>query len=175
MDFAVTNMTFPIHSTNAVERIESLKAGLTGATATLPVLTLMLFVEQRLTALHPGSSDAAAFNFVVPDFLPAWLVLLDPAMGLKSAIVLFSGFLFGATYRYVVRQDANPHLKAGAVMAFGLVRGLAQVEVTASQVAPLLLSLRVGESLLLFWLVAMILDWFIQQGWVKAFPSGGDR
>lgn len=160
-------MTFPAQPINAVERIESLKAGLTGAAATLPVLILMLFVEQRLTLPIAATPDSEIL------YLPgSWLTLLDPAMGLKSAIVLFSGFLFGATYRYVVRQDTNPHLRAGAIMAFGLVRGLAQAEVSASQVAPLLLSLRVAESLLLFGVVAAILDWCVQQGWVRAFPSG---
>lgn len=163
-------MTFPADSINAVERIESLKAGLTGATATLPVLFLMLFVEQRLTL--PIAATPNSQTLYLPN---SWFDLLDPAIGLKSAIVLLSGFLFGATYRYVVRQDTNPHLRAGAVMAFGLVRGLAQAEISTSQVAPLLLSLRVGESLLLFGIVSIVLDWFMQQGWVKAFPSGSGR
>lgn len=147
---------------NAAERIESLKAGLTGAVATIPVLLLMQFITPLLTT-PIAAADLSGF----------WV---ESAEWLKGAIVLLSGFLFGATYRYVIRQDANPHLRSGAVMAFGLVRGLAQLEVSlnqaANQAAPLLLSIRVFESLLLFAVAALVLDWAIQQGWVKTFKAG---
>jgi hypothetical protein len=49
---------------------------------------------------------------------------------LLSGIILgFSGFLFGVTYRYIIRVDTNPHLKTGGILVFGLVRGLTQIEV----------------------------------------------
>lgn len=149
-------MTSSANLTYAAERIESLKAGITGAAAMLPVLLLMIFLEPRLTSLIADPID----------WSPVWQ---NPAVWLKGAIVLFSGFLFGATYRYVIRQDSNPHLKSGAVMAFGLVRGLAQVEVKGNQIAPLLLGLGVLESLLLFATAMLVLDWTIGQGWIKAF------
>lgn len=36
--------------------------------------------------------------------------------------IALSGFLFGVTYRYIIRQDRNSHLRGGAVLAFALVR-----------------------------------------------------
>ena len=48
--------------------------------------------------------------------------LVETAVSLAG--VLVSCFLFGLTYRYIVRRDLeNTNLKAGAVAAFGLVRG----------------------------------------------------
>lgn len=47
---------------------------------------------------------------------------------MSGAIAFFSGLLFGVTYRYLIRSDKNPQLKAGGVLAFGLVRGLTQIE-----------------------------------------------
>ena len=48
--------------------------------------------------------------------------LVETALSLAG--VLVSCFLFGLTYRYIVRRDLeNTNLKAGAVAAFGLVRG----------------------------------------------------
>lgn len=152
-------MTFPANSINAAERIESLKAGLTGAIATIPVLLLMQFITPLLAAPIAETVNLSEF----------WL---GSAEWLKGAIVLLSGFLFGATYRYVIRQDANPHLRSGAVMAFGLVRGLAQLEVSLNHTAPLLLSIRVFESVLLFAVAALVLDWAFQQGWIKTFRAG---
>lgn len=155
-------MTSSANLTYAAERIESLKAGITGAAAMLPVLLLMIFLEPRLATLIANPID----------WTPVWQT---PTVWLKSAIVLFSGFLFGATYRYIIRQDTNPHLKSGAVMAFGLVRGLAQVEVNGDQIAPLLLGVGVLESLLLFASAASILDWAIGRGWIKAFKLSPEQ
>ncbi|HEY9880926.1 MAG TPA: hypothetical protein V6D29_20880, partial [Leptolyngbyaceae cyanobacterium] len=45
----------------------------------------------------------------------------------STAIAAVSGSLFGITYRYAVRRDRNPQLRAGVVLAFSVVRGLAQV------------------------------------------------
>ena len=42
--------------------------------------------------------------------------------------IAIAGFLFGVTYRYIIRGDRNSHLNDGAVLAFGLVRGLASIE-----------------------------------------------
>ncbi|NJN88715.1 MAG: hypothetical protein HC881_23575, partial [Leptolyngbyaceae cyanobacterium SL_7_1] len=49
-------------------------------------------------------------------------------MLLQGAIALATGFLFGVSYRYIVRQDENSHLKSGAILAFGIIRGLAQID-----------------------------------------------
>jgi hypothetical protein len=64
------------------------------------------------------------------------------------------------TYRYIIRTDRNHHLKSGAVLAFGLVRGLAQVEVTDFALDRLLLNgVLVVESLLVFAIARYALDY----------------
>ena len=82
-----------------LERIESGKAaaisGAVGTLATIPVALTMVGDNGRL---------------------------VETALSLAG--VLVSCFLFGLTYRYIVRRDlGNTNLKAGAVAAFGLVRG----------------------------------------------------
>ena len=137
------------------ERLESLKAGGFAALAVFPAWVV-------ITWSHRGVGRSLAD-----------LALTETGQGLMSgAIVLVAGFLFGITYRYVIRQDQNSHLKSGAVLAFGLVRGLAQVEGALTQtVAPLSLVLMVGESLLLFAVAQWGLDGAIAQGWLQ--PLGG--
>ena len=59
--------------------------------------------------------------------------------------------LFGVTYRYIIRSDKNPQLKAGGILAFGLVRGLTQIELglnSDSTIWPFLVL--AAESLLWF-------------------------
>ena len=87
----------------------------------------------------------------------------------SAAIAGISGGLFGITYRYAVRQDENFQLKAGVVLAFSLVRGLALVNVAAA------VSLRgwpfgvaIAESLLMFAAAAVMLEIAQGQGWVKS-------
>jgi hypothetical protein len=74
--------------------------------------------------------------------------------------------LFGLTYRYVIRTDRNSHLQSGAVLAFGLVRGLAPIQDLRLS---WLIGLQIGESLLLFGAAALLIDWLIEQGWIKRF------
>jgi hypothetical protein len=76
------------------------------------------------------------------------------------------------TYRYIIRDDVNPHLKSGAVFAFGLVRGLAQVEVGLSNpnsVVPVVVM--ASESILMFAVARVLLDAAIARHWVKPFSS----
>jgi hypothetical protein len=84
----------------------------------------------------------------------------------------FSGFLFGITYRHIIRHDRDAHLQSGAVGAFGLVRGLAMLPVPQwERWEPWLVAgLTLGESLLLFSLGRWMLDWCLAQGWVQRFP-----
>jgi hypothetical protein len=153
----------------AAERIESLKAGIIGSIAAgigfgvaemavhLGAIALKIShpVDERFFLISPFSVSLSISPFLL------WVVV-------QSAIVLLSGFLFGVTYRYVVRQNANPQLKAGAMLAFGLVRGLAQVgEMT--QVEPIWAGVRILESLWLFVVAGFVLDWAIQRGWVQSF------
>lgn len=120
------------------DRLNSLKAaGVAGFTATVIAVVLWL--------IHPTP--------------PGWPVCLE--------IAAVSGSLFGITYRYAVRQDPNPQIKAGVVFAFGLVRGLA-----LGQQAGLLWLTMVacGESLTLFAGAAIALEGVYQQGWLP-FPG----
>lgn len=99
------------------ERIESFKAGLVGGISTALVFLLTLLLHRAI-----AQSTTAAI-------LPLPTTLFTSA-GLVSVLAAgITGFLFGVTYRYIVRQDANPQLRAGAVLAFFLVRGLAQIDV----------------------------------------------
>lgn len=150
---------------STAERLESLKAG------TLAALSLLLaFV---LVAI--------ANNLILPN----WEALtrlqttaIDLNLVVRCAIASFSGFLFGVTYRYAIRRDTNPQLKAGVVLAFGLVRGLAQVDVELSGHTSILLAKNIGfyaalvlESMLMFAIAAIVLDFSIQRHWIEPFNS----
>jgi hypothetical protein len=138
----------------AAERIESIKAGLAGAAVAAVVAAIS-------ASGWLGSSEA-------------WSVSTAFQIGVAG----FSGFLFAVTYRHIIRTDRNSHLKSGAVLAFALVRGLAQVE---TQLEVMLLQHSYWQdsywqlggsiltSLLLFAAVALLLDYLIQQGWLKQF------
>jgi hypothetical protein len=97
---------------------------------------------------------------------------LQVNLGLNAAFKLgiagMSGFLFAVTYRYIVRNDDNSHLKDGAVLAFGIIRCLALLEGNPRWqeeiYAAIVLS---GESILGFALVRLCLDWIIAKGWLK--------
>ena len=142
------------------ERLESLKAALCGAICA-GVLSLAQLLSHRwpsLTSLPPFSSLAG-------------LTLL-----VTGAIALLSGALFALTYRYTIRRDDNPQLKAGVVLAFTLVRGLAQVD-TGSAIAqnfwPFLAAC--GESLVLFGGCAIALNLALRWQWLKPFGEQSQR
>ena len=150
--------------TPLAERLESLKAGLVGAlTASVIFGALVLahgWLSLRFVQFAAWSPEANSLRLL---------------MG--GAIAALSGFLFGITYRYIIRQDQNPHLKTGAVLAFGLVRGLALVEVTLHESIALVpsallpLVLLGVESLLLFAGTRLVLDSALADGWVKPFGA----
>lgn len=150
---------------STAERLESLKAG------TLAALSLLLaFV---LVAI--------ANNLILPNFealTRLQTTAIDLNLVVRCAIASFSGFLFGVTYRYAIRRDTNPQLKAGVVLAFGLVRGLAQVDVELSGHTSILLAKNIGfyaalalESMLMFAIAAIVLDFSIQRHWIEPFNS----
>lgn len=141
------------------ERWQSLKAGTLGAIVAALMFGILVQLNSVASAQMGGLTG-----------LPTWengvLLIAD------GAIAKLSGFLFAVTYRYIMRQDQNPHLKSGAVGAFGLVRGLALVELgLQTQASPLVLVALVVESFLLFGGVRFVLDWAIAQGWIKPFVS----
>ncbi|MGB3201387.1 MAG: hypothetical protein WBA99_10815 [Nodosilinea sp.] len=139
------------------DRIESLKgAVLAGAAAGIVAAGLLL--GHRVPSLGWGAAIASIASG-----------LSGSTFWVSTAIAGLSGGLFGITYRYAVRQDPNPQLKAGMVLAFSLVRGLALVNVAAA------VSLRgwpfavaIAESLLIFAAAAAVLEVAQRQGWVKA-------
>lgn len=140
-----------------VERIESVKAGIFAAFSVaigFAVITaanrLVLVTFEPLVNLQVASTATTSL--------------------FSGAIALVAGSLFGITYRYIVRQDQNSHLKSGAVLAFGLVRGSAQMDVgLATQGVLLPFAVLAIESILLFAIARLVLDWAMRQGWLTPF------
>jgi hypothetical protein len=143
---------------DTVERIESLKAG--GISSGTAAIAALLFGWAHRQIAFPGlAGSEVGFSYPVMSLLPI-------------VVAGFTGFLFGVTYRYVIRQDTNPHLKSGAVMAFGLTRSLAQIETAIepnflAMCLPLLIA---GlESIGMIAIAALILERAMRQGWIKPF------
>lgn len=142
------------------ERLESLKAAMMAG--------FCLFLSFLITSLIN--------NLVLVKYFPALNNLQNEPLNLhfllSSAIATVCGLLFGVTYRYIIRQDQNPQLKAGGVLAFGLVRGLTQIDVGIACTNNILLFVVLGvESVLWFAIAAIALDAAIQWGWLKPFSS----
>ncbi|MBR8832827.1 MAG: hypothetical protein DSM106950_01985 [Stigonema ocellatum SAG 48.90 = DSM 106950] len=141
-----------------MERLESLKAGVLAALC----LALAFIITTLVNSLVLTKYFAALSNWHIDILNWHWLV--------SGAIACFSGLLFGVTYRYIIREDKNPQLKAGAVLGFGLVRGLAQVDVGLSCGSTLLPFVVLGlEGILWFGLAAIALDIALQIDWIKRF------
>ena len=144
------------------ERIESVKVGLIAAIVGIAASLVLsgidsLFVENISFAQTVSTVPVAQIVHV--------------------AIAAVFCFLFGVTYRYIIRQDSNPHLRSGAVGAFALTRGLSQLEsIDLSELASVLpLSIPIVESFGLFLTVRLVLDLGLKRKWLKPFitvPSG---
>ena len=134
-----------------VERIESVKAGsLSGITAGISYVAITTIDKLML-----------------PEYSQSLI-----SLGLEVAISIVTGFLFGVTYRYIVRTDRNDHLNAGAVLAFGLVRGLAQLDVSNFERNQIWIDgLIVGKSILLFSIARYLLDLALAAGWILPFSQ----
>lgn len=145
------------------ERIESIKAGLLGAIACVITAILLSLLEAALLPeLHSLNGGEPPVSLISP----------LPWQSLGWAIASLTGFLFAVTYRYVIREDPSSHLRSGAVLAFGLVRGLAQVDAAwLLQGDGLLLIVMVGESLALIAIARIILDLSLAQGWLQPFKG----
>lgn len=142
----------------AAERIESLKAGILSAFALLLAFGTITVINQLILAQQFDTLAGLQ------------IATVDINLLISGAVAWLSGFLFGITYRYIIRQDNNSHLQEGAVLAFGLVRGLAQLDVglkLQDSFWPfIVLAL---ESVLLFAIARFTLDLAIQSRWVKPF------
>lgn len=152
---------------SAAERVESLKAGAVAALSCLfgfwaIALGNTLILGQWWDSLAGLQVRAIDLNFA-----------------LRWAMALVGGFLFGVTYRYAIRRDVNPQLKSGVVLAFGLVRAFGQLDAGLSLEGgkmpglPELLLFAVGgvESVVLFAIAGLVLDWAIGRSWIKPFDS----
>jgi hypothetical protein len=136
---------------DTIERIESVKAGSLGGIATGISYGLMLAIDR---------------------FLPHEYSRSFVSLGLAVSIAIVSGFLFGVTYRYIIRTDRNDHLNSGAVLAFGLVRGLAQVNVDEFDLSQVWIdSLIVAKSVVIFAIARYILDRALAKSWVLPFAQ----
>ncbi|MEL6454621.1 MAG: hypothetical protein AAFQ40_07890 [Cyanobacteria bacterium J06623_5] len=132
----------------AEARLESIKSGLMSA-ATIGAVASMTTVF----------ADWARLPLSVPHSFLAWFV--------NVAVAIASGFFFGVTYRYIVRQDDNLHLGGGAVGAFAMVRSLAQIEANwDDSFTWLTWALIIGESFLWFVSARYALDLAISKRWL---------
>ena len=131
------------------ERIESVKAGIVSAGA---------FVLTELVILVAQDSG---FNLAIATIDGTWLVQL--------IIGAVSGFLFGVTYRYIIRGDRNSHLNDGAVLAFALVRGLALIEENLVLSELLSLLFLIIQSIICFAIARFALDLAMARKFIKPF------
>ncbi|MGK7900370.1 MAG: hypothetical protein AB4352_02950 [Hormoscilla sp.] len=138
----------------------------------------MKLMAERVESLKAGmlAAGVGAIAFLFTTSMNRWVLpaevdlMYDVSWLVSGAIAIFSGFLFGVTYRYVIRTDENSHLKSGAILAFGLVRGLAQVDVQLQNLATFWSCGILGlESIFLFAIAGITLDWAIRRRWVKPF------
>jgi hypothetical protein len=136
--------------TTSADRLESLKSGMVAGSMAAGTEAAIQLI-QGISNLGESVSCGLDFGF-----------------GMDVAIAALSGFLFGVTCRYAIRKDENPHLSSGVVLAFGLVRGLAQVngQDLSPSIFPLV-AFAVLESILLFAIAYAGLSMAMRIGWVK--------
>ncbi len=136
------------------ERIESVKAGILGAVA-FAVAEFVIVLAKTLIIDLVAKPETTTFIY--------W------ELSIQLAIGAVSGFLFGVTYRYIIRDERNLHLNDGAVLAFGLVRGLALIEgnFVSSELLPLLFF--VFQSVVCFAIARSILDLAIARKLIEPF------
>ncbi len=147
-------------SFTAAERIASLKAAVVGGMSA-GFVSLIILILRRI------------FVFGV-DGLSLTLTsgMATLTLSVNAGIAGLSGALFALVYRYAIRQDKNPQLNTGVVFAFTLVRGLALVDAgsaIAQNFVPFFLAC--GESLLIFGLTALVLNFAIQRQWLTKFGN----
>jgi hypothetical protein len=125
---------------------------------------VQITLKERIESIQVGSISALAFLVPYLLFLTVDRLFLGESITLIGAFVkisgaIISGFLFGVTYRYVVRNDDNPHLKDGTVAAFALVRGLVPLQLSTDLLADAWqLSLFLGESFICFLSSRLLLE-----------------
>lgn len=127
---------------------------------------------ERLESLKAGvlAGFCVGFTLMLLSSLNLWLWGQPLNILVSLPLTTLSGFLFGVTYRYIIRGDDNPQLKLGGIFAFGLVRAFAEIELQLQTQTPLKqIVILAGENLLLFGIAGLILDQALQKSWVKPF------
>jgi hypothetical protein len=144
----------------AAERLESLKAAALGGGTAAMVAIIISLVRPLLLRTGVQWSGLTLTGLLGLVTLVGW------------AIAALSGALFALTYRYAVRQDTNPQLKSGVVLAFTLVRGLALVD-AGSAIAQHYWPFGAAslESLILFRITGLLLDTALSKGWIAPFQG----
>jgi hypothetical protein len=150
---------------SSAERVESLKAGSVAALSCLLAFGSIALVNTLILGQWWDSLAGLQVRAI------------DLNLGLRGLMALVGGFLFGVTYRYAIRRDTNPQLKSGVVLAFGLVRAFGQLDAGLSFEAGKMPGLQellpfavVGvESVVLFAIAGLVLDWAIGRSLIKAF------
>lgn len=137
------------------ERIESVKAGIVGAGGFAISELAIIFTKATVIQAFVGQ-QAISTNFSLE-------LLFQIFFGAVS------GFLFGVTYRYVIRNDQNSHLNDGAVFAFGLIRGLALIENSLVWSEIISLMFLIVQSMVCFAIARYILDLAIARKLIKPF------
>ncbi|MEO0395951.1 MAG: hypothetical protein AAF243_08195 [Cyanobacteria bacterium P01_A01_bin.137] len=152
------------------ERVESIKAGGIAALTGTAISTVLVLLTANLMGPHPLTAST-----VIPLLTAGSVTPLLTNGTVRIAVATVCAFLFGVTYRYVVRNDSNPHLRSGAVGAFALTRSLGQLEnmtasdLTLSGVLPFVLP--IVESFGLFLSIRLVLDLGLKQQWFQPFES----
>ncbi len=133
------------------ERIESIKGGIISA-------VVFAIADLGIVLLNTFTFHLSNVELIPVYSLQDWLI--------RAIIAVSTGFLFGVTYRYIVRSDQNFHLQDGAVLAFGLVRGLALVE---GKAISLILLVLIIESIITFAIARSALDFALSRKLIKPF------
>lgn len=140
--------------------------------------SMEITLTERIESLKAGGIAGSAFSvaYGVCALANQSLGINPQESWIKAAIALLSGFLFGVTYRYIIRTDSNPHLKDGAVLAFGLVRGGGIAENTDHLFEHgflvdhgFLVSVLLIEGLICFAIARSCLDLALFRQWLKPF------
>lgn len=142
------------------ERIESVKAGIVSAGA---------FVLTEIVILVALVAQDSGFNLVPELNLVTATMSIDGAWLVRLIIGAVSGFLFGVTYRYIIRGDCNSHLNDGAVLGFGLVRGLALIENNLILSELLSVLFLIIQSIVCFAIARFVLDLAMARKFIKPF------
>lgn len=139
------------------QRIESVKAGILAAVMGAAVSFAFVGLDSGAMGIELFGHDEIAQSIR------------------RVAVATVCSFLFGVTYRYIVRQDQNPHLRSGAVGAFALTRSLSQLENVDLLAGVLPLAIPLVESFGLFLAVRLLLDLGLKQKWLKPFQTSENR